>query len=199
MNRQMSFSKSEFSSKKRVTRKEVFLALMEQVMPWKRLVERLEPHCPKGDRGRPPKGLERMLRLLVEQNCFGLSDEGLEDAVYEIQSIRHFVGVDLGNSESTPAATTVLKFHRFLEEHNLTRAILEEVNASLAEGPLKEAVQACEKAKTWVGRLRLAYKRDIPCHGSAFLRHATPVCSQNVKPRCRKERSTCTIKYFPRI
>ena len=131
INRQMSFSESEFSSKKRVTRKEAFLAVMEQVVPWKRLVERLEPYYPKGERGRPPKGLERMLRLLVVQNCFGLSDEGLEDAVYEIQSIRHFVGVDL-NSDVVPDATTVLKFRRFLEEHHLTRAILEEVNASLA-------------------------------------------------------------------
>jgi transposase, IS5 family len=131
MNRQMSFSESEFASKKRVTRKEAFLAVMEKVLPWKRLLERLEPYYPKGERGRPPKGLERMLRLLVVQNCFGLSDEGLEDAVYEIQSIRHFVGVDL-NSDAVPDATTVLKFRRFLEEHNLARAILEEINASLA-------------------------------------------------------------------
>jgi IS5 family transposase len=132
MNRQMSFSESEFSAKKRVTRKEAFLAVMEKVVPWKRLVERLEAHYPKGKRGRPPMGLERMLRLLVVQNCFGLSDEGLEDAVYEIQSIRHFVGIDLG-SEAVPDATTVLKFRRLLEEHKLTRVIFEEVNASLTE------------------------------------------------------------------
>jgi len=131
MKRQMSFSEREFASKKRVTRKEAFLAVMEQVVPWKRLVDRLEPHYPKGHRGRPPMGLERMLRLLVVQNCFGLSDEGLEDAVYEIQSIRQFVGVDL-NSDVVPDATTVLKFRRLLEEHKLARAIFEEVNASLA-------------------------------------------------------------------
>jgi IS5 family transposase len=130
MKRQMSFSESEFASKKRVTRKEAFLAVMEQVVPWKRLVDRLEPYYPKGQRGRPPMGLERMLRLLVVQNCFGLSDEGLEDAVYEIQSIRQFVGVDL-NSDVVPDATTVLKFRRLLEEHTLARAIFEEVNASL--------------------------------------------------------------------
>lgn len=132
MKRQMSFSESEFASKKRVTRKEAFLAVMEQVVPWKRLIERLESYYPKGQRGRPPMGLERMLRLLVVQNCFGLSDEGLEDAVYEIQSIRQFVGVDL-NSDVVPDATTVLKFRRLLEEHKLARAIFEEVNASLSE------------------------------------------------------------------
>lgn len=80
-------------------------------------------------------GLERMLRLLIVQNCFGLSDEGLEDAVYEIPSIRQFVGVDL-NSDVVPDATTILKFRRLLEENNLARAIFEEVKASLAANGL---------------------------------------------------------------
>lgn len=127
----MSFSESEYSTKKRVTKKEAFLAVMEEVVPWKAIMDRIEPYYPKGDRGRPPKGLERMLRLLVVQNCFGLSDEGLEDSVYEVASIRHFVGVDIG-TESAPDATTVLKFRQLLERHNLARAIFEEVNASLA-------------------------------------------------------------------
>ncbi|NCW28673.1 MAG: IS5 family transposase [Verrucomicrobia bacterium] len=131
MNRQMSFAESEFAGKKRVTRKEALLAVMEKVVAWKRLVERLEPYYPKGSRGRPPVGLERMLRLLVVQNCFGYSDEGLEDAVTEIQSIRHFVGVDLSEG-SAPDSTTMVRFRNLLNEHNLARAILEEVNASLA-------------------------------------------------------------------
>lgn len=130
MSRQMSFSESEFSNKKRVTKKEAFLAVMEEVVPWKAIMQRIEPFYPTGERGRPPKGLERMLRLLVVQNCFGLSDEGLEDAVYEIASIRHFVGVDIG-VERAPDATTVLKFRQLLEEHHLARAIFEEVHASL--------------------------------------------------------------------
>ena len=131
MNRQMSFAESEFAGKKRVTRKEALLAVMEQEVGWKRLVERLAPYYPKGSRGRPPVGLERMLRLLVVQNCFGYSDEGLEDAVTEIQSIRHFVGVDL-SEESAPDSTTLVRFRNWLNEHNLARAILDEVNASLA-------------------------------------------------------------------
>ena len=114
-----------------MTRKEALLAVMEKVATWKRLVERLEPYYPKGSRGRPPVGLERMLRLLVVQNCFGYSDEGLEDAVTEIQSIRHFVGVDLSEG-SAPDSTTMVRFRNLLNEHNLARAILEEVNASLA-------------------------------------------------------------------
>lgn len=131
MKRQMSFSDSEFSGKKRVTKKEAFLAVMEEVIPWQAIMGRIEPYYPKGERGRPPRGLERMLRMLVVQNCFGLSDEGLEDSVYEIHSIRKFVGIDIG-SESVPDATTVLKFRRLLEEHHLSRAIFEEVNRSLA-------------------------------------------------------------------
>ena len=127
----MSFSESEFASKKRVTKKEAFLAVMEEVIPWQAIMERIEPYYPKGERGRPPRGLERMLRMLVVQNCFGLSDEGLEDSVYEIHSIRKFVGIDIGN-ESVPDATTVLKFRRLLEEHRLSGAIFEEVHRSLA-------------------------------------------------------------------
>ena len=113
MNRHLSFSQREYAGKKRVTRKEAFLAVREEVVPWKELVGRLEAHYPKGERGRPPVGLERMLRLLVVQNCFGLSDVGLEDAVYEMQCVRNFAGIDL-SVEDAPDATTVLKFRRWL-------------------------------------------------------------------------------------
>jgi IS5 family transposase len=130
MNRQMSFSQREYAGKKRVTRKEAFLAVMEEVVPWKELVERLEAHYPKGERGRPPMGLERMLRLLVVQNCFGLSDVGVEDAVYDSQAIRGFAGVDI-SVEDAPDATTVLKFRRWLEEHKLGAAIFDEVKKAL--------------------------------------------------------------------
>lgn len=97
------------------------------------LIEKLEAHYPKGEgRGRPPIGLERMLRMYIAQQCFGLSDEGIEDAVYDSQSIRRFVGIDLGR-ESAPDATTVLKFRRLLETHKLTRVIFDTINAHLAD------------------------------------------------------------------
>lgn len=87
---------------------------------------------PESDgRGRPPMGLERMLRMYIAQQCFGLSDEGIEDAIYDSQSIRGFVGVDLTH-ESAPDATTLLKFRRLLEKHNLTRRIFDEINVHLA-------------------------------------------------------------------
>ncbi|MBB5370434.1 IS5 family transposase [Janthinobacterium sp. K2Li3] len=82
--------------------------------------------------GRPPIGLARMLRMYVTQQCFGLSDEGIEDAIYNSQSIRAFVGIDLGH-ESAPDATTLLKFHHLLEANGLTRQIFDTINGHLAE------------------------------------------------------------------
>jgi len=130
--KQTSFSDAEFVSKKKLTRRERFLAEIEAATPWAALVAALLPYYPKGDgRGRPPMGLERMLRMYIAQQCFGLSDEGIEDAIYDSQSIRGFVGIDLTH-ESAPDATTLLKFRRLLEKHNLTRRIFDEINVHLA-------------------------------------------------------------------
>ena len=129
---QTSFSELEYAAKKKLTRRERFLAQIEAATPWAQLVAVIEPHYPKGNRGRPPIGLERMLRMYIAQNCFGLSDEGIEDALYDSQAIRRFVGIDLGR-EAAPDATTLLKFRRLLEENNLTAAIFETINAHLAK------------------------------------------------------------------
>ena len=77
------FSQAEYASKKKQTRRDIFLAEMERVVPWTRLVDRLRPFYPKGERGRPPIGLERMLRLYFLQQWYGLADEALEDALYD--------------------------------------------------------------------------------------------------------------------
>jgi IS5 family transposase len=130
--KQTSFSDLEFASKKKLTRRERFLAEIEAATPWPALIAALLPYYPKGDgRGRPPIGLERMLRMYIAQQCLGLSDEGIEDAIYDSQSIRSFVGIDLTH-ESAPDATTLLKFRRLLEEHNLTRRIFDEIKGHLA-------------------------------------------------------------------
>lgn len=133
MMKQSSFSDAEFASKKKLTRRDRFLAEIEAATPWPALVAALLPYYPKGDgRGRPPVGLERMLRMYIAQLCFGLSDEGIEDAVYDSQSIRAFVGIDLTH-ESAPDATTLLKFRRLLENNKLTRRIFDEINGHLAD------------------------------------------------------------------
>jgi transposase, IS5 family len=128
---QMGFSAMEFATKKKRTRRERFLEQIEAATPWALLVGLIEPHYPKGARGRPPIGLERMLRMYIVQQCFGLADEATEDALYDSQSIRAFVGVDLSR-EDAPDATTLLKFRRLLEQHELTRAIFAAINGHLA-------------------------------------------------------------------
>ena len=130
---QSSFSELEYAAKKKQTRRDRFLAQLEAVTPWKALVATLDPFYPKNEGpGRPTIGLERMLRMYVVQNCFGLSDEGTEDAIYDSQAIRRFVGIDLSR-EAAPDATTLLKFRRLLETHQLTEAIFSTLNAHLAE------------------------------------------------------------------
>ena len=130
---QMSFSEAEYTKKKKQTRRELFLAKMEQVVPWARLEGVIEPHYPKsGKRGRPPIRLERMLRMYFVQQWYGLADEAVEDALYDSQSLRQFLSIDLSH-ESVPDATTLMGFRHLLEANNLTQSLLIEINAMLIE------------------------------------------------------------------
>ena len=133
----MRFSDAEYAGKRRQTRRDRFLATLEAAVPWPLRVSAIEAHYPKGDGpGRPPIGCERMLRMYIVQQCFGLSDEGIEDAIYDCHAIRRFVGIDLAR-EAAPDATTVLKFRRLLETHGLTQAIFSAINGHLqAQGLL---------------------------------------------------------------
>ena len=130
---QASFSALEYAAKKKVTRRDRFLGEIEALTPWSALIAEIEPFYPKGEgRGRPPIGLERMLRMYIAQQCFGLSDEGTEDAIYDSQAVRGFIGIDLAR-EAAPDATTLLKFRRLLEKHHLTERIFNAINTHLAE------------------------------------------------------------------
>ena len=135
MKQQLSFAQSEYAGKKKVTRRERFLGEMEKVVPWARLCAVIEPHYPKGRRGRPPIGIERMLRIYFLQQWHALADEALEDALYDSQALRTFAGIDL-SVEAVPDATTLLKFRHLLEAHDLTQAIFAEVGALLSERKL---------------------------------------------------------------
>ena len=132
MRRQGSFAEAEYAGKKKQTRRDRFLTEMEQVVPWARLVARLQPLYPKGERGRPPIGLERMLRIYFLQQWYALADEALEDALYDSQALRGFAGIELG-FDPVPDATTVLHFRHWLERHDLTRVVFDEVGAMLEE------------------------------------------------------------------
>ena len=130
MTHQTSFSQAEFADKKKTTRREKFLARMEAIIPWADLLAVIEPFYPKGERGRPPIGLERMLRVYFLQQWYGLADEALEDAIYDSQALRGFARIDLA-ADGVPDATTLLKFRRLLETNDLCKGIFNAINADL--------------------------------------------------------------------
>lgn len=126
---QISFSDAEHAGKRKKTRREIFLAEMELVVPWRALLKVIEPHYPVAGRGRRPYPLEAMLRVHLMQNWFALSDPAMEEALYEIASLRTFAGLGL---ESIPDETTILNFRHLLEASDLAEDIFKQVNAHLA-------------------------------------------------------------------
>ena len=105
---QMTFSDMEYSGRKKVTQKEKFLRQMNQIIPWDEWVKKIQPHYPAGKRGRPPRGIEVMLRMYLLQLWFNLSDAGLEDAIYDSYAFQRFIGINF-LEEQVPDATTLLK------------------------------------------------------------------------------------------
>jgi len=136
---QSTFAESGFEAYRKLTRRERFLGEMERVVPWGELVALLDPVYPKPEgAGRPPVGLERMLRIYFLQHWFNLSDPAVEEALYDSASMRAFVGIDLGR-EPAPDETTVCKFRHLLEEHDLGKRLFEEVGRYLQTQGLKVA------------------------------------------------------------
>ena len=123
---QMTFSDVENSGRKKVTQKEKFLREMDAIVPWGEWVAKIAPHYPAGKRGRPPRGIEVMLRMYLLQIWFSLSDEGLEDAIYDIYAFQRFLGINF-MEEQVPDATTLLKFRHLLEKHNICEALFKDI------------------------------------------------------------------------
>ena len=131
--KQTTFASLAFDHKKRQTRREKFLAEMEQAVPWTALLAVIEPYYPKsGRRGRQPYPLATMLRLYFLQQWYALSDPGLEDALYEIESLRRFARLELAD-DALPDETTILNFRRLLERHALTAKLMNTINDVLEE------------------------------------------------------------------
>jgi len=122
---------ASFEQHRKPTRRDVFLDTMHKIVPWKELCAIIEPHYPKRGNGRPPIGLERMLRIHFVQHWFNLADFACEEALYDSVSLRRFVGIDLG-CESVPDATTMLKFRHLLEQHKLAEQLFTEVGRVLS-------------------------------------------------------------------
>lgn len=125
--RNQTFTDVEYSNRKKKTRREEFLEIMDEIIPWAEWVEFVRPYYPNGKRGRPVKGIELMLRMYLLQVWFNLSDEGVEDAIYDSYAFRKFMGIDF-LEEQAPDATTLLKFRHLLEENHLCEEFFKAIN-----------------------------------------------------------------------
>ena len=166
---QLSFGDGEASGKGKRTRREVFLAEMEQVVPWKALLSLIEPHYPRmGRPGRQPYPLATMLRIHFLQQWYALSDPAMEEALYDTPVMRRFAG--LGGLDEIPDETTILNFRRLLETHDLARELFERVNAHLARKG-----QSLRAGRSWMRRSLLRR-----------VRRRTPMA--NATRRCTRRR-----------
>ncbi len=128
--RQQTFTDIEYSNRKRMTKRETFLNSMDEIIPWEYWVQMIRPFYPSGKRGRPPRGIETMLRMYLMQIWFSLSDEGVEDAIYDSYAMRSFLHIDF-LKEQVPDATTLLKFRHLIEEQGIGQQIFSDVNSRL--------------------------------------------------------------------
>ena len=130
--KQTSFASAAWDRKGKVTRRERFLAEMDAVTPWARLLKLIEPHYPKAGNGTQPMPMERMLCIYFMQNWFNLSDPAAEDSLYDSESMRRFAGIELAE-DAVPDETTILRFRHLLERHQLTERIFAEIRSLLEE------------------------------------------------------------------
>jgi IS5 family transposase len=134
--RQTTLASAGFEKFSKTTRRAAFLTKMDRIVPWKDLCRVIEPVYPKPGNGRPPVGLERMLRIYFLQQWFNLSDPGVEEALYDSAAMRGFVAIDLGR-EPAPDETTVCKFRHLLEQHDLGRGLFEAVHVHLEKNGVR--------------------------------------------------------------
>lgn len=137
MEKQQNFTDLEYTNRRHKTKREAFLEKMDATLPWKEWVSIVAPYYPKGERGRRPQEIERMLRMVMLQTWFNLSDEGIEDAIYDSYAMKSFMGIDFSAGEQAPDATTLCKFRKLLNDHDLQKKLFEQVQELLAkEGKL---------------------------------------------------------------
>ena len=129
---QETFTDMEYSRRKKKTKREEFLEIMEDIIPWEEWVGIIAPYYPQWKRGRPPMGIEKMLRMNLLQIWFHLSDPATEDAIYDSYAMRKFTGINF-LTESVPDETTLCKFRHLLEEHGLNKVFFEAINRVMVE------------------------------------------------------------------
>ena len=132
MEKQMNFTDYEYSLRKRKTKREEFLEIMDEIIPWDEWVGVIEPYYPKGKRGRPPMGIEKMLRMYLLQIWCNLSDPATEDAIYDSYAMRKFTGINF-MTEAVPDETTLCKFRHLLETNGLNKLFFDAINRVMVE------------------------------------------------------------------
>src|ERR1700722_2532 len=143
--KQTTFASAAWDRKGKVTRRERFLAEMDQVIPWGSILGLIEPHYPKAGNGTQPMPMERMLRIYFMQQWFNLSDPAMEDSLYDSESMRRFARIELLD-DAVPDESTILRFRHLLEQHKLTeqifalvRKLLESKRLLLKSGTIVDA------------------------------------------------------------
>jgi len=130
--KQETFTDIEYSLRKKKTKREEFLEIMDEIIPWEEWVSVIEPYYPKGKRGRPPMGIEKMLRMYLLQIWFNLSDPATEDAIYDSYAMRKFSGIDF-MTEAVPDETTLCKFRHLLEANGLNKLFFDAINRVMVQ------------------------------------------------------------------
>jgi len=125
---QLTFAEAEYAIKKRKTRREFFLEKLEVLLPWKQLEAPIANLYARGGMGRPPYPLSAMLRVHIMHLVYSLSDPAMEDALYEIESMRRFAGIRL---DRVPDEATILNFRHLLEQHKLGKKLFTKINKYL--------------------------------------------------------------------
>jgi IS5 family transposase len=132
MEKQQTFTDMEYARRKRVSRREKFLETMDKLVPWQRLEEQIRPRYFAGRRGRPPKGIQLMLRMYLLQVWFSMADEAVEEQIYDSYAMRMFMGIDFMEEGSLDAAMR-LDFRHLLEKHGLQKVLFETVKKTLED------------------------------------------------------------------
>lgn len=137
MKKQQNFTDIEYSNRRRTTKREAFLEKMDAILPWEKWAALVEPYYPDGKQGRRPVEIEKMLRMIMLQTWFNLSDEGVEDAIYDSYAMKTFMGINFSAGEQVPDATTLCKFRKLLNEHSLQKEFFAQIQELLSkEGKL---------------------------------------------------------------
>lgn len=206
MERQESISDMEYAQRRRKTKREAFLEKMDNIIPWKEWVGIIKPYYPKGERGRRPRDIEQMLRMLLLENWFQLSDEGVEDAIYDSYAMKTFVGINFTEGEQVPDATTLCKFRKLLTDNDLQKRLFDQVQellrqegqevrgGTIVDATIIEASSSCKnrekrrdpemhsvrKGTQWHFGMRVHIGVD-PLHGFVHTLISTPANTAEVK------------------